>query len=98
MKEVSMTMEEFVNRMKDESKEDFVYFSTNINSMSEVIGDLHPWNYLEADPSSEKQNMNFWIGKKGTVADTHYDGYYNLYVQVIKKVHSIHIVQKHQIK
>lgn len=81
-----MTMEEFVRQMSRSDAKEYIYFSTNINNVNEVMLDLYPWEYLEKDPTSQKQNMNFWMGKKGTVADTHYDGYYNLYVQVSPKV------------
>lgn len=80
--ESTMTMKELVSRMKSESSEDYVYYSANINAIEEILLDIYPWELLELDPNSEKQNMNFWIGKKGTIADTHYDGYYNFYVQV----------------
>ena len=37
---------------------------------------------LEISPESSTQNINFWMGQQGTIADTHYDAYENFNVQV----------------
>jgi len=48
-----------------------------------LVAEIQPTEFLEVNPLSEKQNINFWIGMKGTTAHTHYDVFENFNVQVV---------------
>eukprot|EP01114_Cavostelium_apophysatum_P022287 TRINITY_DN8011_c0_g1_i1.p1 TRINITY_DN8011_c0_g1~~TRINITY_DN8011_c0_g1_i1.p1 ORF type:complete len:442 (+),score=113.57 TRINITY_DN8011_c0_g1_i1:191-1516(+) len=79
---VDMRPKELLQIMKDRKKGTHVYYSGNINNIGLLAADLMPWRFLELDPDSPQQNMNFWLGGKGTIADTHYDAYENFNVQI----------------
>jgi hypothetical protein len=53
--------------------------------VGELALDLTPTSPFELDPESPKQNINFWMGQEGTLADTHYDAYENFNIQVYGK-------------
>jgi len=81
---VNITTNAFLENMRHPKKDEYYYFSTNINKISKKLAaEIQPTEFLEVNPLSEKQNINFWIGMKGTSAHTHYDVFENFNVQVV---------------
>jgi hypothetical protein len=80
---LNMTMTKFISKIKaTENATDFFYYSTNVNTIGDLLLDLHPWKPLEVNTESSVQNMNIWIGQGSTIAELHYDAYENINIQV----------------
>ena len=59
----------------------FMYLSTDIGKIGagQLEADIHPVSPLLLSPRS---SINLWIGQNSTQTPCHYDGYYNLFVQI----------------
>jgi hypothetical protein len=79
---IEMDAKEFLHKIRHPSDGNFYYYASNVNHIGSLIEDMYPWSFLELDPESPQQNINFWMGQAHTVADTHYDVYENFNVQV----------------
>jgi len=94
---VNITTNAFLENMRHPKKDEYFYFSTNINKITKkLVAEIQPTEFLEVNPLSEKQNINFWIGMKGTTAHTHYDVFENFNVQVVgrkKNGHCFPLIQ-----
>jgi hypothetical protein len=80
---VDLSPPAFLDLIENPQPNQFYYYSTNINPIGALQGDLvSETTWFEVDPRSQQQNINFWMGQQGTIADTHYDAYYNFFIQV----------------